>query len=113
MDVEVRAPAALAITQVTVGVDGHVSGTLGPISANGSFSAQAINLRAAPIDATKAELGGTLPDPYEWTTSDPGIASIQGDAHKTMVELVLGSSGSAVITVKSGTLTNSVTIKVM
>jgi hypothetical protein len=112
VDLTVSAPAALGLTEVTVGADGKFSGTLGPISGSFSFSDKQVYLRAAPLDAAGHELGGTSPVAYAWATSDPSVVSFASSTSSHIVQIAEGSAGTATVTVQLGASSASFTVTV-
>jgi hypothetical protein len=105
IDVSVLAPITLELSQITQGVDGKVTGTVGKLSGDVTIALTETFLRAAPLDAKGEPLGGTLKTHYLWTTSDPTIVTISSDANKHIIKITAGGSkGTAKLTVTNGSL---------
>jgi hypothetical protein len=120
IDVYVVPALDLRLTQVTLGGDGRVTGTLGPISGTVSLTGVGtgdFTMRAAPASVMEppdqsSELGGALAAGYQWTSSNTATVGIIGSTTKNVVELRPLASGSSTITVTSGSLSRVVMVTV-
>jgi len=110
-DVTVEPIADLALTQVTV-IGGQVTATIDSVSGKVTFTDKQVFLRAAPSDSAMREIAGALPTPYAWTTSNANVVSIMSGGDTNIVELGIGASGMATLTVTQGPLMKSTTVTV-
>jgi hypothetical protein len=112
IDVDVEPATGIALTQITVGNLGNVTGTIGDVKGTFTFGVESTYLRAQPIDDAKEPVAGTLPDPYVWKSSNPNVVSVTMGVSDHIVSITPMASGSSTLTVTVGQLSSSLTMEV-